>query len=148
MKAYQALRGVSLIVAATVAAEIGDMNRFANPKQLMAYLGLIPSEHSSGKTVRRGPITKTGNSHVRRVLIEAAWTYRMPARKSNLLLKRQQGLPKSVCDISWKAQTRLCARYRRLIARGKSRTNAVTAIARELGAFMWAIDKQMQLSIT
>jgi transposase len=147
VKAYQALRGVSLIIAATVVAEIGDMNRFENPKQLMAYLGLIPSEHSSGSTVRRGSITKTGNSHVRRVLVEAGWSYRMPARKTIILLKRQQGLPKNVCDISWKAQTRLCARYRRLIARGKSRQNAVTAIARELGAFMWAIDKQMQLAV-
>ena len=147
VKAYQALRGVSLIVSATVVAEIGDMKRFPNPKQLMAYLGLIPSEHSSGKKVRRGSITKTGNSHVRRVLVEAGWSYRMPARKSIVLLKRQQGLPKSVCDISWKAQTRLCARYRRLIARGKSRQATVTAIARELGAFMWAIDKQMQLTI-
>ena len=147
VKAYQALKGVSLIVAATVVAEIGDMNRFANPKQLMAYLGLIPSEHSSGKTVRRGPITKTGNSHVRRVLVEAAWTYKLPARKSKYLLKRQQGLPKSVCDISWKAQTRLCARYRRLVARGKSRQTTTVAIARELGAFMWAIDKQMQLAV-
>lgn len=147
VKAYQALRGVSFIVAVTVVAEIGDMNRFENPKQLMAYLGLIPSEHSSGKTVRRGSITKTGNGHVRRVLVEASWSYRMPARKSIILLKRQQGLPKSVCDISWKAQTRLCARYRRLIARGKSRQNVVTAIARELGAFIWAIDKQMQLAL-
>ena len=146
VKAYQALRGVSFIVAVTVVAEIGDMNRFPTPKQLMAYLGLIPSEHSSGNTVRRGPITKTGNSHVRRVLIEAAWTYKMPARVSTILLKRQQGLPKSVRDISWKAQTRLCARYRRLIARGKSRQTVITAIARELGAFMWAIDKQMQVA--
>jgi transposase len=147
VKAYQALKGVSLIVAATVVAEIGDMNRFENPKQLMAYLGLIPSEHSSGKSVRRGAITKTGNSHVRRVLVEAAWTYKLPARKSKYLLKRQQGLPKSVCDISWKAQTRLCARYRRLIARGKSRQTTTIAIARELSAFMWAIDKQMQLAV-
>jgi transposase len=108
-------------VATTVVSEIGDMRRFPTPKQLMAYLGLIPSEHSSGKSVRRGPITKTGNSHVRRALIEAAWTYKMPARISNTLLKRQQGLPKSVCDISWKAQTRLCARYRRLFARGKKK---------------------------
>jgi transposase len=123
------------------------MNRFQNPKQLMAYLGLIPSEHSSGKTVRRGSITKTGNGHARRVLAEAGWSYRMPAWKSIILLKRQQGLPKSVCDISWKAQTRLCARYRRLIARGKSRQNAVTAIACELGAFIRAIDKQMQLAL-
>ena len=148
VKAYQALRGVSLIVAATVVAEIGDMNRFENPKQLMAYLGLIPSEHSSGKSVRRGSITKTGNRHVRRVLVEAAWTYKLPARKSKYILKRQQGLPKSVCDISWKAQTRLCARYRRLIARGKSKQTTVVAIARELSAFMWAIDKQVQLANT
>jgi transposase len=118
------------------------MRRFPTPKQLMAYLGLIPSEHSSGKSVRRGPITKTGNSHVRRALIEAAWTYKMQARISSILLKRQQGLPKSVCDISWKAQTRLCARYRWLIARGKSRQTVVTAIARELSAFIWAIDKE------
>ena len=147
VKAYQALRGVSIIVAATVVAEIGDMNRFQSPKQLMAYLGLIPSEHSSGKTVRRGPITKTGNSHVRRVLIEAAWTYKMQARISNILLKRQKGLPKSICDISWKAQTRLCARYRQLYARGKSRQTVVTAIARKLSAFIWAIDKEIQLTV-
>jgi transposase len=142
VKAYQALRGVSHIVAARVVSEIGDMRRFPTPKQLMAYLGLIPSEHSSGKSVRRGPITKTGNSHVRRALIEAAWTYKMQARISSILLKRQQGLPKSVCDISWKAQNRLCARYRWLIARGKSRQTVVTAIARELSAFIWAIDKE------
>jgi transposase len=146
VKAYQALRGVSLIVSATVASEIGDMRRFPTPKQLMAYLGLIPSEHSSGKTVRRGPITKTGNSHVRRSLIEAAWTYKMQARISTVLLKRQQGLPKSVCDISWKAQIRLCAKYRRLMARGKTKQTVITAIARELSAFIWAIDKQMQFA--
>lgn len=145
VKAYQALRGVSFIVATTVAAEIGDMSRFENPKQLMAYLGLIPSEHSSGKSIRRGAITKTGNGHVRRVLVEAAWTYHLPARVSTILLKRQQGLPKTVCDISWKAQTRLCARYRRLIGRGKTRQNVITAIARELSAFIWAIDRQMLL---
>ena len=144
VKAYQALRGVSFVVAVTVAAEIGDMNRFQNPKQLMAYLGLIPSEHSSGKSIQRGSITKTGNGHVRRVLVQAAWTYRMPARVSTVLLKRQQDLPKSIRDISWKAQTRLCARYRKLIARGKSSQAVVTAIARELGAFIWAIDRQMQ----
>lgn len=144
VKAYQALRGVSFVVAVTVVSEIGDMNRFENPKQLMAYLGLIPSEHSSGKSIRRGSITKTGNGHVRRVLVQAAWTYRMPARVSTVLVKRQQDLPKSIRDISWKAQTRLCARYRRLIARGKSKQAVVTAIARELGAFIWAIDKKMQ----
>lgn len=143
IRAYQALRGVSLIVAATVVAEIGDMSRFKNPKELMAYLGLVPSEHSSGKAVRRGPITKTGNSHVRRVLVEAAWTYKMWARKTKTILKRQEGLPKSIC-ISWKAQVRLCTRYRRLFAKGKSKQTIITAIARELSAFIWAIDKEVQ----
>ena len=147
VKAYQALRGVSFVVAVTVVTEIGDMNRFQNPKQLMAYLGLIPSEHSSGKSIRRGSITKTGNGHVRRVLVQAAWTYRMPARVSTVLLNRQQGLPRSIRAISWKAQTRLCARYRRLLARGKSKQAVVTAIARELGGFIWAIDKEMQETI-
>ena len=146
VKAYQALRGVSLIVSTTVAAEIGDMRRFPNPKQLMAYLGLIPSEDSSGKTVRRGPITKTDNSHVRRALIETAWTNKMQARISTILVKRQQGLPKSVCDISWKAQTRLFARYPRLFARGKTKQTVVTEIARELSALIWAIDKEMQVA--
>jgi len=143
VQAYQALRGVSFVVAVTVVAEIGDMNRFQNPKHLMAYLGLIPSEHSSGKSIRRGAITKTGNSHVRRVLVEAAWTYHFPARVSTRLLNRQKALPKSICEISWKAQTRLCARYRRLIGRGKSRQSVVTAVARELSAFIWAIDREV-----
>jgi len=144
VRAYQALRGVSLIVATTVVSEIGDMNRFKNPKQLMAYLGLVPSEHSSGNRIRRGSITKTGNSHVRRVLIEAAWTYNLRARKTKLILKRQQGLDDRICEISWKAQLRLCNKYRRLFARGKSKQAITTAIARELSAFIWAIDKQVQ----
>jgi transposase len=144
VRAYQALRGVSLIVATTVVSEIGDMNRFKNPKQLMAYLGLVPSEHSSGNRIRRGSITKTGNSHVRRALIEAAWTYNLRARKTKLILKRQQGLDDRICEISWKAQLRLCGKYRRLFARGKSKQAITTAIARELSAFIWAIDKQVQ----
>jgi transposase len=148
VKAYQALRGVSLIVAVTVVAEIGDMSRFKNPKELMAYLGLVPSEHSSGNRLRRGSITKTGNSHVRRVLTEAAWAYRLRARKTTTILKRQQDLPKSICEISWKAQTRLCARYQRLFAKGKSKQTVITAIARELSAFIWAIDNEMQQSAT
>ena len=146
VKAYQALRGVSLIVAVTVVAEIGDMSRFKNPKELMAYLGLVPSEHSSGNRLRRGSITKTGNSHVRRVLTEAAWAYRLRARKTTTILKRQQELPKSICEISWKAQTRLCARYQRLFAKGKSKQTIITAIARELSAFIWAIDHEIQTS--
>ena len=147
VRAYQALRGVSLIVATTVVAEIGDMSRFKNPKELMAYLGLVPSEYSSGNSVHRGAITRTGNGHVRRVLIEAAWTYKAPARKSLPILKRQKGLSKSICDISWKAQTRLCARYRRLYAKGKSKQTTITAIARELSGFIWAIDQEVQQAV-
>ena len=142
--ALQAARGVSLIVAVTVLAELGDLSRFAKPSQLMAHLGLVPSEHSSGESIKRRGITKTGNSHVRKALVEAAWSYRMQARVSRLLLKRQQGLPDQVCKIAWKAQLRLCARYRRLVAKGKTKQKVVTAIARELSAFLWAIAKQVQ----
>jgi len=146
-KALQALRGVSLIVAATTVAELGDLRRFKNPRSLMAYLGLVPSEHSSGETTRRGSITKTGNNHVRRLLVEAAWSYRHPARISRHLLKRQQGLPPSVREISWKAQLRLCSRYRRMFAGNKKKQLIVTAIARELSAFMWAIAGEVPVEI-
>jgi len=140
----QAARGVSLIVAVTLLAEMGDLSRFENPSQLMAHLGLVPSEHSSGDSIKKGGITKTGNSHARRALIEAAWAYRMPARVSRSLLKRQQELPDGVCQIAWKAQLRLCARFRRLLAKGKTKQVAVTAVARELSAFLWSIAKQIQ----
>ena len=146
-KAIQALRGVSLIVAATTVAELGDLRRFRNPASLMAYLGLVPSEHSSGNSTKRGGITKTGNGHVRRVLVEAAWAYSFPARISRHLLKRQQGLPSSILKISWKAQLRLCSRYRYMIARNKTKQSVVTAIARELCAFMWAIAREVPLEI-
>jgi transposase len=139
VKALQALRGVSLIVAATTVAELGDLSRFDSAKQLMAYLGLVPSEHSSGGTVKRGGITKTGNGHVRRVLTEAAHTYCHPARESRVLLARLEGLPQEVRQIAWKAQIRLCGRFKRLMARGKNRNTVITATARELAAFMWAI---------
>ena len=135
------MRGVSFIVAATVVAEVGDLDRFNNPKELMAYLGLVPSEHSSGASVRRGRITKTGNSHARRVLVEAAWAYRLQARVTRHLLKRQEGLPECVRQLAWKAQLRLCTRYRRLLARGKARQTIVIALARELAAFLWAIGR-------
>ena len=139
VQAIQALRGVSLIVATTTIAELGDLTRFDNPRQLMAYLGLVPSEHSSGETVRRGGITKTGNGHARRMLVESAWTYRLPARVSRRLRERQQNVPQAVWEIAWKAQLRLCARYRRLMAKGKRSQVVITAIAREISAFMWAI---------
>lgn len=145
VKALQALRGVAPVVAATTVAEIGDMKRFERPKQLMIYLGLIPSEHSSGESIKRGSITKTGNGHVRRVIIEAAQSYGFPARISRHILKRQEGLPQTILEISWKAQVRLCGRFRRLIARGKQRNKVVIAIARELVGFMWAIAREVQI---
>lgn len=141
VEALQALRGVSLIVATTTIAELGDLARFEHPKQLMAFLGLVPSEHSSGDKKRQGAITKTGNGHVRKVLVEAAHGYMHPARVSRLLLMRQEGLSQEVREIAWKCQVRLCARFRRLVAKGKSHNATVTAIARELAAFMWAIAK-------
>lgn len=111
----QALRGVSLVIAATTVAELGDLTRFDLAKQIMAYLGLVPSEHSSDGSTRRGSITKTGNNHVRRVLTEAAHAYRHPARESRVLVKRLEGLPKDARDIAWKAQLRVCGRFKRLV---------------------------------
>jgi len=143
VKALQALRGVSLLTAVNMVAEIGDFNRFHNPKELMAYLGLVPSEHSSGERIRRGGITKTGNSHARRLCVESAWSYRYQARITQGLLKRHEGLPRDVLQIAWKAQLRLCTRYRRLRARGKAIQVVVVAIARELVAFMWDIARRI-----
>jgi transposase len=138
--ALQAMRGVALVVAVTIVAEVGDFRRFAKARQLMAYLGLVPSEHSSGSSVRRGGITKAGNVLARRVLIEGAWTYRMTARVSRKLHDRNEGLPPAIRDIDWKGQLRLCSRYRRLAAAGKPKVVVVTtAIAREMVGFMWAI---------
>jgi transposase len=139
VKSLQALRGVSLIVATTTVAELGDLTRFDSPRELMAYLGLVPSLHSTGTTTRRGGITKTGNGHVRRALTEAAHAYSHPARESRTLTTRLEGLPQEVRDIAWKAQVRLCGRFRKLIERGKNKNAVVTATARELAAFMWAI---------
>ena len=140
--ALQALRGVALISAVTFMAEIGDVRRFENPRKLMAYLGLVPSEYSTGQTVRRGGITKAGNSRVRSTLIEGAWTYRFPARIGERKLYVLQKLPAEIQDIAWKAQSRLTARYRRLNQRGKKKTVITTAIARELSAFMWDIARR------
>ena len=146
VKALHALRGVSRIVAATMIAELGDLTRFENPGKLMAFLGLVPSEHSSGQKRRQGAITKTGNGHARRVLVEAGQAYSYRARITPPLLKRQEGVCQEVKDISWKCQVRLCARFRRLTAAGKNRNTVVTAIARELAAFMWSIAKQVPIS--
>ena len=141
--ALQTMRGMALVNAATLIAELGDLGRFANPRQLMAYLGLVPSEYSSGARVRRGGLTKAGNSAARRLLIEAAWCYRFPARVSRELLLRQEALPKAICAIAWKAQTRLCARYRKLTRIGKPANVVTAAIARELSGFIWAIARRV-----
>lgn len=146
VRALQALRGLALVAAATLVAELGDITRFANPRQLMAYLALVPSEHSSGGTRRQGAITKAGNGSARRMLIEAAWSYRFPARISRELLLRQEGLAKPIRDTAWKAQERLCGRYRTLARAGKPPNLVTAAIARELAGFVWAIARQAQPS--
>lgn len=138
-----ALRGICLLAAVTVVAELGDLARFAGAPQLMAYLGLVPSEHSSGKRERRGAITKTGNSHVRRVLVEAAWTYRHPARKTAILQRRAERTTPEVQQIAWSAQKRLCQKFRNLMAHGKLKNQVCTAIARELVGFIWAIGQHV-----
>src|SRR3989475_2340879 len=144
VEAVQGLRGVQFTVAVTLIAELGDLSRFDNPRQLMSYLGLIPSEHTSGERRRQGGITKTGNSHARRALIEGAWAYRYPAKVSRHLQLRLEKLPKVIQDISWKAQVRLCKRYRRLIAQGKHANEVVVATAREMAAFVWAIAREVR----
>lgn len=139
IEALMALRGVQLLTATITVAEVGDLRRFASAPQLMAYLGLVPSEHSSGERQRRGGITKTGNGHIRRVLVEAAWTYRFPARKTRTLQKRAERCDEKVQEIAWDAQKRLCQRYRHLTDAGKLKVQACTAVARELAGFIWAI---------
>jgi transposase len=140
--ALRALRGVNTTIAATLVAEIGDISRFSNPRQLMAWLGLVPSEHSSGNTVRRGRITRTGNALARTMMVEASWSYRHPAREGQPYLKRSAHLPQNIRDIGWKAQARLCKRYRDLSKRGKPQPRVMTAIARELAGFIWDIARK------
>lgn len=139
VEALQALRGIQLTAAACLVAEIGAIERFPHPRQLMAYLGLVPSEHSSGEKRRQGKITKAGNGHARRMLVEVAWLYRYPARVAPILQKRLDKVSQEVRDIAWKAQVRLCGRFRRLKARKMLHNKIVIAIARELAGFIWAI---------
>ena len=134
-----ALRGVDTFTAVTTLAELGDLTRFDSPRQLMAFVGLVPSEHSSGSRQKRGAITKAGNAHVRRVLVEAAWCYRFPARKTAALQRRAEQTAPAIQAIAWKAQKRLCGRYQRLSGRGMPKNKVCTAIARELLGFIWAI---------
>ena len=135
----RALRGVDTITAMTVLAELGDLTRFDSPRQLMSFLGLVPSERSSGSRRRQGAITKTGNGHARRVLVEAAWSYRYPARKTAHLRRKAAAAPEAVQALAWAAQKRLCARYLHLIHAGKAKNQVTTAVARELVGFIWAI---------
>jgi transposase len=146
VEALQALRGVQFTVAVITVAELGDLTRFDNPRELMKFLGLIPSEYSSGERRRQGSLTKAGNTHARRALVEGAWAYRYPAKVSRHLQLRLEKQSKAIQDISWKAQVRLCKRYRRLVARGKNANQVVVAIARELIGFMWAIAKQVPVT--
>lgn len=141
VKALMVHRGVSLVVAATVVAELGDLSRFDRVRPLMGFVGLVPSLNATGLRYRRGSITKTGNGHVRRCLVEAAWAYRHPARRTAHLRQRSKGQPQVVQDIAWRAQLRLCGRYRKMAARGLHRNEVVTAIARELVGFLWATAK-------
>ena len=144
VEALMSLRGIELVAAMTLVAEIGDFTRFARAPELMGFLGLVPSEYSSGSTRRQGAITKTGNSHARRVLVEAAWNYRFPARLSHALQLRQEGQLKAVREIAWRAQLRLARRYRHLSARKLAVNKICVAIARELSAFIWDIARQVK----
>ncbi len=146
VRALMTLRGVDSVGAITLVAELGELKRFAHPRELMGYLGLVPSEHSSGNKRSLGAITKTGNTHARRILIEAAWNYRFPARISLPLQRRQEGQPAQIRDIAWRAQLRLTHRYRRLNARGLQYNKICVAIARELSGFIWSIGQHVSLA--
>lgn len=137
--ALMALRGIDFIAATALLAEIGDLGRFRTPRELMAWLGLVPSEFSTGEDTRRGPITKAGNRRARQLLIECAWSYRHPPRVGAGKLARVAAAPAAVRDIAWKAQVRLTGRYRALCRAGKPDVVAITAVARELAGFIWAI---------
>jgi transposase len=142
VEALQALRGVALVISVCLVAEIGDMSRFKSARHLMAFLGLLPGERSSGAAVRPRGITKAGNNIARSHLLEAAWCYRVRAKIGSRLVRRDSSLPEIAKEIAWKAQVRLCGRYRRLMARGKKSQLVTTAIARELVGFIWAIGRE------
>ena len=146
--ALQAMRGMQFTSAVGLISELGDLSRFEHPRQLMAWLGVTPSEHSSGGKRRQGSITKAGNSYARKLLVESAWSYQHPARVSKDIQSRQEGIPKPIVDRAWDAQLRLCGRYRRLVARGKGKQVAIIAVARELAAFIWDIGRMaMSLAV-
>jgi transposase len=139
VKGLQALRGIAEISAVTIVAELGQISRFDTARQLMGYSGAVPSEDSSGKRKQRGSITKTGNAHLRRIVVEAAWSYRHRPAIGPRLRKRLEGVPEPIKEIAWKAQVRLSKRYARLAAAGKDQRKIITAVGRELVGFIWAI---------
>ena len=143
--ALQSMRGVQLMTAVIIAAELGNLSRFKSAPELMAFLGLVPSEHSSGESKKRGRITRTGNSHVRRVLVESAWSYRFRPSMSKAIKKRNQGVSEPVKKIAWKAQERLHGRYQKMMLKGKPKQKTVVAIAREMAGFIWAIGNEPKL---
>lgn len=145
VKALQAFRGISSVSAIVIAAELDDLTRFATAPKLMGYLGLVPSEHSSGESQRRGRITRAGNGHVRKILTEAAWAYRFRPAKSRLIRERSRGVSPQVEQLAWRAQERLCGRYRKMSGRGKNKQQTITAVARELAGFIWALGQQKEL---
>ena len=147
VEALQALRGVQCTVALTMVADVGDLTRCDNPRELMKCLGLVPSEYTSGAQRRQGAMTTAGNSHARRALVEGAWAYRYPATVSRQLHLRLEKQPKTIQDIRWKAQLRLCTRYRRLVSRGTHANVVTVAMARELAGFMWAIARAVAIAL-
>ena len=144
MEALQALRGIARVTAVTIVAELGELSRFGKARQLMAYSGIVSREHSSGESTKRGGITKTGNAHLRRVVVEAAWAYRHPPAITQGLRQRQEKVGEEIKEISWKAQHRLHSRYRKLTARGKHSGKVITAMGRELLGFIWAIGVKVE----
>lgn len=142
--ALQALRGIAKLSAVTIVSEVGQLSRFPTARQAMAYSGLVASEHSSGERTRRGGITKTGNGHLRRVLVEAAWSARFQPTLTRTLRLRQEGLDADVLEIARTARHRLHSRYVRLLGRGKTKQQVITAVARELIGFAWAIGKTVE----
>jgi transposase len=144
IEALQALRGIAQVSAVTIVAEVGTLSRFTKPRQLMGYSGAVPSENTSGERTRRGGITKTGNAHLRRIVIEAAWAYRHRPSIGRVLRNRQTTVTPEVKELAWKAQHRLHARYRHLMAKGKCRQEVVTAVSRELLGFIWAIGIEVE----
>jgi transposase len=147
IQALQALRGVGTVSAATIVAEVGELSRFQNPRQLMGYSGLVPSEHTTGARRRQGAITKTGNAHLRRVVVEAAWAYRFGPAVRGPLRERQAGLAPAITEIAWRAQKRLHDRYRTLVAKGKNNNQVITAIGRELLGFIWDIARTVERQV-